>query len=837
MIKKIITSIVVIFLIVLGGMAQTGQSGAINGAVTGPGGAPLPGVLVILESPALVTPELNSITNSRGEYHFPGLAPGRYRLTFKLEGMTPFVRWGILVGVGKTSAVDVEMALLTMEETILVEGKSPTIDRQNTTGVTNLDMQLLEMLPSPGRSVMDYFNLTPGITENTAFGSGQMENSYNLDGVNMGDPVTGTSYVTFALDVMEEVAVQTGGLSAEYGSVKGAVLNVVAKSGGNSFHGSAGFLFDHESLQADNTKGTDLYHPDQSEKNGRKFQIEPGVTLGGPILKNKLWFFGNLSMISKQQYIAGYPHDKPAQQSVPMDQKEYFPYLKLTFQPHPSDKFMFSYNYSDLKSHHRDASRYYNEATTLLQTTPTHVFNFHWTRSFGANLFANLKLAFIKFNMNLHSKSPGVQYSDWLTGLQTGTNWRNRDDYRRDRFQVNLDAATFIDNFFGSHELKLGGEFQAAKTSWILETNPDPKTNLVWEFDWPEFVGGTGIYYGFHIKSFNRKENMLNYSFFINDTWNVTGNLTLNLGLRYDYNSIIWPAQNQDEYPLFNPWGILVDRRIFKRVTPLKWRNLSPRLGLVYDIFGDGKTFFKASWASYVMPNTIQWVNLAHPNGWYYWIDVFYGYTFVQISQSLTRPGGTSVGYKDHNLVAPTSRELTLGIERELWPDWSLGIRYIKKWDKDLIHVVDAAALDIDALMDHGQLVWLDWEKVETIDPASGKPVTFYNNLNPLRLPEKYIVNPPGAERNYDGVEVKISKKYSQGWALDASYVYSNARGLIALNRDDVDGAQSLGISTPKAGSLLKDGISLSSPGWLKVPGVSISGVIFGFCQANAGPG
>ncbi|UCH92464.1 MAG: TonB-dependent receptor [Candidatus Aminicenantes bacterium] len=795
MMKKFLIFLWVTFFIVSMGFGQTGQTGTIKGTVTGPDEVLLPGVLVMLASPALVVPQLTAITNTNGVYRFPGLAPGEYRLTFQLEGMNTVIRKGIFVNVGKTSTVDVGMTLKSLEEHIVVQGKYPFIDRQKTTGVASLDNELLEMIPTPGRTVMDYFNLTPGITGNTAHGSGEMENSYNLDGVNMGDPVTGTEYVTFAMDTMEEVAVQTGGLSAEYGSVKGAVLNVVTKSGGNRFSGSAVFYYDHESLQADNTKGTDLYDLDQPEKTGRKFQLEPGFTLGGPIIKNKLWFFGNLSMISKEEYVPGYPHDKPPEESIPPDQKEYFPYIKFTYQPSRADKFIFSYNYSDLRSNHRDASRYYNEDTTRTQETPTHVFNAQWAKTFGANMYANLKFAFIKFNMNLHSKSPGVQHHDWLTGFQTGTNWRNRDDYQRDRYQLNLDATTFIDDLAGAHELKLGGELQIAKTRWILETNPDPRTNIVWQFNWPEFLGGSGIYYGFHIKSFDRKENMLNYSLFINDTWNVTGNLTLNLGLRFDYNSIIWPAQNQDELPIFNPWGIFVDRRIFESITPMKWKNLSPRLGFIYDIFADGSTLFKASWASYVMPNTIQWVNLAHPNGWYYWMDVFYGYTFVQISQSLTRPGATKVGYGDHDLVASTARELTVGFQREMGEDWSLGIRYIKKWDKNLIHIVDAFSLDIDALMENNELVWRDWGEIQTIDPYDGKTVTFYNNLYASRVPEQYIVNPPGAERKYDGVEVTLNKRYSHGWSLNASYVYANSRGLIGLNRDGIDGSQSLGTS------------------------------------------
>jgi outer membrane receptor protein involved in Fe transport len=782
-----------ILLIAAAMFGQTGLTGTINGTVLGPDEIPLPGVKVVLESPALVLPELTTITNINGVYRFPGLEPGQFQLTFTMEGMNRAVRKGIIVNAGKTSTIDIRMTLKRLEERIDVSARAPTIDRRHNAGLTSLDARTLEAVPSPGRTAMDYFNLAPGITGNTAHGSGQMENSYNLDGVNMGDPVTGTEYVSFAMDIMEEVSIQSGGLSAEYGSVKGGVLNVVTKSGGNTLSGSAAFYFDHEKLQGDNTGGTDLYDPDYPEKTGRKFQIEPALSLGGPVIKNKLWFFGSLGMISRQDYVPGYPHDRA--QAIPVDQKEYFPYIKFTYQPSQSDKFIVSYSYSDLTSNHRDANRFYNEATTRTQESPTHLFRAHWTKTFGANFYASLKAAFIKSNINFHAKSPGVQYHDWVTGFQTGTNWRTRDDSKRDRYQVNLDATTFIDNLAGSHELKIGGELQVAKTGWLLETTPDPWTGFVWRFDWPEYLGGTGIYYGFHIKSFDRKEDMLNYSFFLNDTWRMSKNLTVNIGLRCDYNSITWPAQNQDEIPIFNPWGILVDRRIFESITPLKWQTLSPRLGLIYDIFADGTTLFKVSWSNYVLPNTTQWVNEAHPNGWYYWMDIYNGYTFVQLSQGLVIPGGTSVGYGDYDLTAPTADELTVGIEREIWDDWSLGVRYIKKWDKNLLHTVDAASLDIDALMETGELKWIDWQEKQVVDPYDNSTVTFYDNLRPTRLPERYLVNPPGAERSYDGLEITINKRYSQGWSLNASYVYANARGMIGLNRDDVDGAQSLGTS------------------------------------------
>jgi hypothetical protein len=254
-------------LLVSVGFAQIGQTGTINGTVTDPDGVTLPGITVILKGPALVLPQMTTVTNANGVYRFMGLNPGTYELTFMLEGMNTLVRKGIVVRVGKISTVDVGMTLKSLEESIVVSGKAPTVDRQRTTGVASLDIEILKMVPTRNRDAMDYFNLTPGVTGDTAHGSGVMDNSYNLDGVNMGDPATGTDYVSFGMDIMEEIAVQTGGISAEFGSVKGAVMNVVTKSGGNKFSGSASFYYDHESLQSENTEGTDLYDPDNPEKN------------------------------------------------------------------------------------------------------------------------------------------------------------------------------------------------------------------------------------------------------------------------------------------------------------------------------------------------------------------------------------------------------------------------------------------------------------------------------------------------------------------------------------------------------------------------------------------
>lgn len=825
MVKKTLMFFVSLLFLASVCFGQIGTTGAINGTVSDPDGVALPGITVILKSPALVLPQLTTVTNASGVYRFLGLAPGTYEVSFMLEGMNTLVRKGIIVSAAQNTTLNVGMTLKSLEESIVVSGKAPTIDRQRTSGVASLDLEFLKAIPMANREFIDYFNLTPGVTSDTAHGSGEVDNAYLLDGVNMGDPATGMDYVGFGADIMEEIAVQTGGISAEYGSVRGAVVNVITKSGGNKVSGSAFFYYNHESLQSDNTKGTDLEDPDDTTKTGQKFKMEPGFTIGGPIIKDKLWFFGNLSMTTEETYEPGYPAD-PGKDDIPPDTKRYFPYVKFTFQPNPSNKFIFSYNYSTRIMNHRFAAWWNYEEVTATNKSPTHMYNLHWTKTFGSSFYANLKLAMIDYFMAIHAKQPGSEIWDISTNLNYGSTWRNEDNNKRDRYQVVVDATTFIDEFAGSHELKFGGELQVAKENWEVKTYDEPGLSPGMTWGYIGLIPDGPYSYGYNFNGgFNRIGEMWNASLFINDTWSITKNLTLNLGIRYDNSRIKWPTQSLDKNAVWNPQGGTIDQSLPEARTPQKWGDFTTRLGFIYDIFSDGTTLFKGSFSRYLQPNQTGYTNLAHPAGWFMWVTIIETATLNPVDWFtpivIWAPGAqTGVGYGDYDMRAPYTDELTLGIEREMWEDWSLGVRYIKKWDKRNLQTVDASRVDIDTLMDTGELVWIDYEPKSTTDPFDGSTVTFYNDLNPGRTAEVYIVNPPGAERKYDGVELTLNKRYSHGWSINLSYVYSKSQGLIDTNR----GSQSLGSGglfvNPNAHINMYGDFWLSRPHMLKVTGL-----------------
>ncbi len=774
--KKFLLVSMILMFVSLISFAQSGTTGAIKGTVVGADGEALPGIFITLTSPNLVVKKMTTLTNENGSYRFIGLAPGLYKLTYELEGMNTAIREGIKTSIGSTSKINITMNLKTLTESIVVTGKAPTVDTQTTTKSANMDLNFLELVPAL-RTLGSYFNFTPGVTGGTAHGGSVRDTSYNLDGLNLSDPVVGTQGVFFGLDIMEEISVSSGGLSAEYGQTRGATLNVVSKSGGNNFSGTASVYYRHESLQSDNTTGTPL----EGNKSGYKYELEPGVTLGGPVIKDKLWFFTNFSWNQREQFVSGYPYDQEIE--VPADDKRPYPYLKFTFQPNQNNKFTLSYNFSDIQRNHRGASKYELEATTRKQTTPTHVGNFHWMRQFGSNMYMNFKIGGYYSLFDLDTKNNETRFNEYSTGLNTGSAGYS-DHNARHRLQTNLDTTFFVDDLAGSHEIKVGAEMMYVWEGRDLIFAGTPDGNGFNRYTQVDYYGSP--YYAVFYAPYSTKTNMMNSALFFNDTWNVTSNLTLNLGLRFEHQIGIIPEQGAE--PAVGNFGFIGysnyewDRTVTSSETVMTWNTLSPRVSFIYDIGSNGKTLVKASYARYASGNLTQYFSGMNPNGFLSYYGPLYSDGSFAYPWSIGLPTANVLGWKDHDVKAPYMDEITVGFEKELFEDWSVSFRYIKKWDRDLLEDADITGLDMDALMDDGELIWTNWTQVTVTDPYDNSTQTFWQQKDPTIPSEYALVNPPGAKRDYDGVEVVVNKRYSNGWSINASYVYSNSRGTVGTS-------------------------------------------------------
>lgn len=771
--KKLLLMSIMFLFVFSTAFPQTGQVGSIQGEVVDEEGEPLPGVTVTISSPALIAPQITRVTNVNGDFRFPSLPPGKYEVVFELSGFATVIRRGIDVSAATTSSLQITMTLATIEEEVVVEGISPTVDRQTTTKTATIGTDFITHIPA-SRTLGNYFNMTPGTSSGSSHGGSVRDNVYSIDGVNTADPVVGTQALFFSMDTVEEISVQTGGLSAEYGQVQGAIVNSVSKSGGNEFHGSASIYYRGENFQSTNTEGTPL----EGEESGFKYEMEPGINLGGPVIKDKLWFFLNASFWKQEQIVSGYPYDKD--EEIGVDQLRPYPYLKLTFQPDPDNRFTFSYRYSDIRRNHRDASRYMTEDTTWQQNTPTQVINLHYTRFFGANFFMNVKGFAYLTQFDLLAKNDQPRIYEYTTGRSTGS-YGYSDLNPRDRYSIQADGTFFVEDFLGSHEIKSGVEYMEAVGGRTLEWNRHPVNDMYMIYTY-----NGAPWMGYWYAPYDVKDRSRNISAYIQDAWSISGNLTANIGLRYDRMQGIYPPQMEDEgdQELF---GYTYNRAVTETTIPYTWNTLSPRLGLIYDPLGDGKTMLKASFSRYYVANLTQWVGRGNPNGF-----VYYGallnpdYTVAQIiSLGLAGPEYVpQYGYGDYDFETPYTDEFIIGFEHELFQDTSFGIRYIKKWSRKLIEDADINNLDIDTLLTDGEYDWKNYNQVTATDPHDGSTVTFWEQIA-VYPSEDYMINPPDAKRDYDGVEVTFDKRYSRGWQLKASYVWQKSRGLIGTDFGD----------------------------------------------------
>ena len=298
-----------VVLLVLGGLLLTPVpgsaqivTGALRGVVTDASGAVLPGVTVELAGPALIGGPKTAVTDEKGQYRFPNLAPGQYTVTASLAGFQTTRREAIRVEVGSQFDVDFKMTVGGLSETVNVEGATPMVDTSRSAMTTTVPTELLEATPTARFTFFDVAYMTAGVStarfdnsasRASAFGANVNENQYQLDGADLTAPQTGAAWPWPSTDIIQEVQVIGLGAPAEYGNYQGAVFNVITKSGSNKFMMNANYYWQPEALTGTNVK---LENPDTGEMLGfhRDQYRDFSLQVGGPVKKDKLWYFGGV---------------------------------------------------------------------------------------------------------------------------------------------------------------------------------------------------------------------------------------------------------------------------------------------------------------------------------------------------------------------------------------------------------------------------------------------------------------------------------------------------------------------------------------------------------------
>ena len=298
--------------------AQSGLGG-LRGAVIDSQGLALPGVTVTVTSPAIIGAQ-TAVTNERGEYRLPNLAPGTYTLVAELTGFAGFRREGILIRTGSTFQVDVTMGLSTLQETVTVTGDSPMIEVDKASNVLNIDGEFQRLMPIQARrNYSDFLELTPGVISR-GFDDGSGRQVYfghatehfahvlQLEGTiasNYHDAQL--TYVSMGADMVADTQVKTGGVDAASPMGVGLVMNIVTKSGGDRFSGSGAFAyqpFSWNGNNVDNCSTAPGCKPGSGGTPTTAYVKQFDGAVGGPIRRSRAWFFAALRRAESESGIS-----------------------------------------------------------------------------------------------------------------------------------------------------------------------------------------------------------------------------------------------------------------------------------------------------------------------------------------------------------------------------------------------------------------------------------------------------------------------------------------------------------------------------------------------------
>ena len=738
-------------------------TGKITGTVKDANGTPLPGVTVEISSPSLMGGVQAQITSDKGIYRFFKLPPGTYKLLFKLEGFKTLERENVKLSVGRTVIINIVLEQTTLEESITVTASSPVVDATQSGFSHVYSKDDLEKLPFARGSYLEVIKHAPGMlmtSQSTsrivAFGSNADSNSWLVDGVEVSSVSGGYTWVTTTQEAFEEIETYGLGAPAEYGSFTGAVVNVVTKSGSNTFHGTLSYYGQFDALTADNNpwKVLDPSIPPTEAQNypdsAYSYHVDKyyfaSLNLGGPIVKDKLWFYGtfekNGEKTSYWNMYPGYAVSYPANKA----------FFKLSAQPTNRHK-LSGYFYFEDKEWPDSPYNWIAQSSLGTETDNLYSWNFLYTWQLSNSAYFELKYAGYLTHDDYLPQTGDMDtppHWDWGTGEISGgcayCLWK----WTMSRHQAHANFSYFAEDFLGDHEFKIGVQYSHGDTRY--------SSGYAGEGYYYDYFGLPYYFYQRDVYYVGSAENC--FAAFVDDSWKIGARLTVNLGLRFDHINAYVP-----ELPIMDGWAGPTAEKSPEVPDMINWNSISPRIGLVLSLTSDQKTLLKANYGRYHDKNVMTNWNTPGPNVtdlnvyYYDWNLKKYVHWYT-----ITPEEEYSM---DPNLKRPYNDMFSVGLERELLPDFAAGLTLIYKQYGDLIGLEERGGI---------------YEEVSMVSPDNGQTYTLFNQVN-VGTVEKIITNPSDYEQKYRAVMLTLKKRYSHNWLLNASLVYSKSWGLNTMSR------------------------------------------------------
>lgn len=776
--------------VTMGGAFAQVQNGVISGTVKDQQGGALPGATVMLEGQG---PSRTFVTEGDGQFRFVAVPPGTYKVTVSLQGFQNVVRDGVVVAVGQNVQLPLSLGVAAVAESVLVTGQSPIVDATAMGTATNFTQDELSRVPN-SRDPWALLRTVPGVTvdrvniagnetgQQASFvskGGRQGDAVWTMDGVPITDMATaGASPTYFDYDAFDEIQISTGGNDIKQ-ATGGVGLNFVVKRGTNQLRGTARGYITDESLEATNL-------PDELRSRGvtpetadHNQQIsEMGVDVGGPILKDKLFFWGSIANQDIRLY---------RQAARGTDRTVLKTYnAKVNWQATSKDMINFLFfNGDKIKEGRAPGAALFEPTSARWNQSNYYTDNpFHglWkienNRVFSNSLFVTGKYAYYNTGFALASIGPATEQMgiSAIQGQSFGSTFTNNN--RRPQHTVNVDGNVYRTFGGRSNEIKFGLGWRRTD---IYSQTIYPGNNIVayensaTDFRARVYREGAGT---------NRAQYINAY---LGDSINL-GRVTIDLGVRYDQQSgqaLAAQDQGNAAFPSLVP-GI----EFAGYDAPFTWKNISPRVGMTYALTADGKSLLRASFSRNAGQLTAvgTYVGYANPSsgaGWveYPWVDANNDHlaqtSEVRVNLPLLASGGgfntanptavTSANKIDPDFKAPTSMGFIVGIDRELIPDLGLSVNYTQ------------TRVTNHPMFPFIGVTTANWEAIAPLTGTTPDGVAF--NV-PLFQPNAALVAANGGGRlltNFDdyattfqGVELSLTKRMSNRWMARVAGAWNN---------------------------------------------------------------
>jgi hypothetical protein len=671
------------------------------------------------------------------------------------------------VSVGGAAALTIAMPEGGFSGEIDVIDETPVVDptQVNTGQVFDLNYMQNSAISSVNRNYLVFVNQTAGVTggawvgvpQSKVFGSTIGENAYFIDGVDTTDPTMATATVTMNFDAIGEIQFQTGGYEAEYGRATGGIMNLVTRSGGNRFSGTLDARYRNGSFQesGDNFDASEL---------DTSFQ-QYSATLGGPILRDRLWFFTSYEWTNN----AFTPNGSPTTREE--SRQNYM--AKFTWQIDSDWRLTARYSGAPSSTDNWASSRWTTpEATGYNQLTNT-ILSAELSSVLSDSLLWNTTLGAHRYDTEIYPQSGDLQtigHYNYDTGLSTH-NYGNQQYWGSDRNDFTTDLSWFVDDLAGSHEFKFGVEYSdiALPDDGLCSTgtpNGERCSEGVAGFFFHDIEDGGSTLPVFMDEILGLPQ--ANYdgavsTAFVQDAWRLTRDLTVKIGLRYD--TAVYDSNEGDQ---------IVDMGMFQ-----------PRLGFAWDIAGDAKNLLRGSWGRFMHPGSLAapgWATTTTTSSSFWYscsgaVPLFFGIEVSTAEECAAAAADFGIPYRSDNegwdplgwmlppweiygseptVIAPGLRatyadELILAFEREVGARSSIELTYVDKKTRD---------------------IYDDTCNGNVPTPSPDADCSYF-----------VIANVPGLERDYEAFILRYETRGLPWLTLLASYTYSSSKGSVGYSQ------------------------------------------------------